>query len=230
MAKGSVFDKPYQDDRDKNNLEGVLEQFNLPPSIIVFFKTYKRLIQIGVATVIVVVVAWALYGSYRDNRTEKASQALSTAEELEGQPLIDALAEVADNYRGTDAALWATVARAHALVHADRHEEARQAYQAAVGKIGKKSPLHPLLTIGIAQTSEALGDFAQASGAYESLKTIAGFGEAAYLGLGRLHELQGEPEKALEVYEAYLATAATAGSFGQRAFVEEKITRIKATL
>jgi tetratricopeptide (TPR) repeat protein len=109
-------------------------------------------------------------------------------------------------------------------------EQARQTYLEVREEIGASSPLRPLLTYGIALTSEVLADFDQARAAYETLKTSEGFTDIGYLGLGRVYELSGQSEMAVQVYEQYLSNVAGQGGSGQRGLVEEKITSLKATL
>jgi predicted negative regulator of RcsB-dependent stress response len=230
MAKEDVFVKPYVDERDKNNLEGLLEQFNLPPAYIAFVKRNKRAIQVVAAVSVVVVVAWSWYGSYRENRIEHASAALAEAVERDGQELIAALTAVEDKYRGTDSALWASIGRAHELARSGEVDQARQTYLQVRQQTGAASPLSPLLTYGIALTSEVLTDYDQALAAYETLKTTEGFTEIGYLGLGRVYELKGQGAKAVQVYEEYLNTPSLQGGSGQKGLVEEKIVSIKATL
>ncbi len=230
MAKEDVFVKPYVDERDKNNLEGLLEQFNLPPAWIAYVKRHKRTIQIVAALVVVGVVAGSWYGSYRQNRIEEASAALAEAVEHNGQELIGALTAVEESYSGTDAALWAKISRAHELASSGDVELARQAYLEVRENIGASSPLRPLLTYGIALTSEVLADFDRARAAYETLKTTEGFADIGYLGLGRVYELSGQSEQAVQVYEQYLTNVAGQSGSGQRALVEEKIASLKATL
>jgi len=230
MAKDDVFVKPYVDERDKNNLEALLEQLNLPPTFIAFVKRHKRAIQVITAAIVVVVVAGSWYGSYRQNRVEQASAALAVAVELEGQELIGALTDVEDAYSGTDAALWASIGRAQELARSGDVEGARQTYLEVREEIGDSSPLSPLLTYGIALTSEVLADFDRARSAYETLKTTDGFSEIGYLGLGRVYEISGQGERAVQIYEEYLASTSGQGGRGQRGLVEEKIASIKAML
>ncbi|MBE0585016.1 MAG: tetratricopeptide repeat protein, partial [Desulfofustis sp.] len=152
MAKEDVFVKPYVDERDKNNLEGLLEQFNLPPAVIAFVKRNKRAIQVAAAVIVVAVVAWSWYGSYRHDRIEQASAALAEAVDHDGPELIAALTAVEDNYRGTDSALWAGIGRAHELAKSGEVDQARQTYLKIREQTGASSPLGPLLTYGIALT------------------------------------------------------------------------------
>ena len=60
MAEGNVFDKRHVDEREKNDLGGVLEQLNLPPAVVTFVRENKRLVQLSVAVIIIVVVVFSL--------------------------------------------------------------------------------------------------------------------------------------------------------------------------
>lgn len=227
MAKEDVFNKEFVDERDKNNLEGLLEQLNLPPAVVKFVKANKRVVQIGLATLVIVVVAWALYGSYRDDQIQKSSAALSSAMDLESQAKLDKLAEVEKNYSGTDAALWAQIIIGQELLKEGKMEEASGAFHEVQKRLGKSSPLEPLVLSAMAQADEALSRFEQSGAAYQSLTSVEGYQELGYLGLARIHEIQGDKNKALEVYEKYLGLI-DADETLQRVIVEEKIARIRA--
>ncbi len=228
MAKEDIFDKEYVDERDKNNLEGLLEQLNLPPAVIKFVKDNKRLLQITIGVIVVVVVAWSLYGSYRDNRIEKSSEALSTALELEGRPMLDKLAEVEEEFSGTSSAVWAQINGAQELMKSSKMEEANKKFKSVREDLGKSSLLQPLVSLGIAQSAEASANYQEAAGEYQKLVEVEGYQDIGYLGVARIHELQGNTDKALEVYQNYLATIDPAAAL-QRVMVEEKIARIKAS-
>lgn len=229
MAKEDIFDKEWVDERDKNNLEGLLEQLNLPPAVVKFVKENKRLVQAVAAAAIVIVVAWALYGSYRDNRLEKSSEALSAALELEGQPMLDKLAEVEDEFSGTSSALWAQINGAQELLKNSNMEEANGKFKSVQKEIGKSSLLQPLVSLGIAQSAESLKSYEEAAAEYGKLIEIEGYQDIGYLGTARIHEQQGNKDKALEVYENYLATIEPAAAL-QRAMIEEKIAGLKASM
>lgn len=230
MTKDNVFHKPYVDERDKNNLEGLLEQLNLPPAVITFVRNHKRAVQAGAAVIVVAVVAWALYDSYRENRIQEARSALAAASVAEEQELLAKLAAVEADYGGTDAARWAAITRAQELAKRGETGEALALYEEIQGTVKKSSPLYPLLTFGIAATSETAGDYEQAAAAFTSLQSMQGFVELGYLGLGRVRERQGDVAAALKVYEEYLASTEAEEGSGQRTLVEEKIARIKASL
>lgn len=229
MAKHEVFDKEWVDERDKNSLEGLLEQLNLPPAAIKFVRENKRLVQITLAALILIVVSWSLYGAYRDNRIQKSSEALAIALEQEGQQKLDQLSQVAEAFDGTDAALWARINRAQTLQNDSNMSEAQAEFLSIREEIGRSSLLYPLVTVGLAQSAEAAGNYAEAAEEYEVLLEIEGYESIGYLGAARVNEMQGNQDKALELYENYLA-GIDAGAVLQKAMVEEKIARIKATL
>ena len=226
-TNNDVFNKEWEDERDKNNLEGLLEQLNLPPAAIKFVKHHKRAVQLALALIIIAVVAWALYGSYRDDKIQKSSAALSSAMELEGQAMLDKLAEVEQKFSGTDAALWAEITTAQQLMKNGNMEEAGAAYQSVRDKLGKKSPLLPLVIFAMAQIDETLERYESSSTGYQALVEVEGYEELGYLGLARINELQGKPAEALAVYEQYLDSIEDAATL-QRAMVEEKIARLRA--
>jgi len=230
MAKESVFDKPYVDERDKNNLEGLLEQLNLPPAVVRFVRQNKKAVQIVSVLVVVAVVTWALYGSYREKKIEESTTALSAALQINGEEKIAALSTVEKNYSGTSSALWAKINRAHELSSQGKREDARTIYVEVKDEVGKDSSLIPLLDLAIAQIDEALGNFDAALAEYSKVKDEEGYQELGYLGIGRIHELKKDYAKALEVYQEYLDGASSGQNASQKALVEAKITSIKAKL
>lgn len=229
MAKEDIFEKEYVDERDKNNLEGLLEQLNLPPAAVKFVKENKRKVQAGIAVLVIAVVAWALYGSYRDSQIKKSSEALFAAQDLSGQQMLDKLAQVEKDFGGTDAGLWAGINAAQELMKNGRMSDAQQKFTEVRANLKSTSALWPLVTVGIAQTAEATGDFQRAIDEYGNLMALEGYKDTAYLGTARVLELQGNVEKALELYEQYLAELSPSAAL-QKVMVEEKIARLKAEL
>jgi len=227
MAREDIFDKEWVDERDKNNLEGLLEQMNLPPAVVTFVRDNKRAVQAAIVVVIIAVVAWSLYDTYRDNRIEKSSEALSAALETEGQPLFDKLADVESEYSGTDAALWAQLTAAQQLVAEGRIEDGNSAFKAVREELGKSSILQPLVTVGVAQTAEALGNYDESRSEYQKLIELEGYEGIGYMGLGRIRELEGDTAAALEVYERYLGELDPV-EIMQKQLIEDKIASIKA--
>jgi predicted negative regulator of RcsB-dependent stress response len=227
MAKEDIFEKEYVDERDKNNLEGLLEQLNLPPAAVKFVRDNKRMVQAGIAVLVIAVVAWALYGSYRDSQIKKSSEALFAAQELSGQQMLDKLAEVEKDFSGTDAGLWASINSAQELMKNGKMSEAQQKFTEIRADLKATSALWPLVTVGIAQSAEATGDFQRAVDEYGNLMGLEGYKDIGFLGSARVQELQGNVERALELYEQYLVELGPSAAL-QKVMVEEKIARLKA--
>jgi predicted negative regulator of RcsB-dependent stress response len=227
MAKEDIFDKEYVDERDKNSLEGLLEQLNLPPAAVKFVKENKRMVQASIAVLVIAVVAWALYGSYRDNQVKKSSEALFAAQDLTGQQMFDSLAEVERDFDGTDAGLWAGIKVAQELLKNGKMSEAQQKFTEVRADLSSSSALWPLVTVGIAQSAEAADDYQSALSEYGKLMELEGFKDIGFRGSARVFELQGNKEQALELYEQYLSELGSSAAL-QKVMVEEKIARLKA--
>ncbi len=228
MAKKDIFDKEWVDERDKNNLEGLLEQFNLPPRVISFVREKKRLVQAGIGILIIVVVSWSFYDSYQKDRMEEGNSALSAALNMDANQRLDALASVEKNYSGTEAALWAEIKSAQEFSTSGKMEQANKLYHDLLSTVPESSSLKTLLIFGGAQSDEDLGNYPAALNGYKTLKGIKGYQEIGLSGLARVYEIQGDFGKALEVYKEHLALLESEGAVGQTALIEEKITRIKA--
>ena len=179
------------------------------------------------AVLVIAVVTWALYGSYRDSQIKKSSEALFAAQDLSGEQMLDKLAQVEQDFGGTDAGLWAGINSAQEFMKNGQMSEAQQKFADVRANLKATSSLWPLVTIGIAQTAEATGDFQRAVDEYGSLMELEGYKDIGFLGSARVHELQGNNEKALELYEQYLVELNPSAAL-QKVMVEEKIARLKA--
>ena len=227
MAKEDIFEKEYVDERDKNNLEGLLEQLNLPPAAVKFVKENKKMVQAGIAVLVIAVVAWALYGSYRDSQIKMSSEALFAAQDLSGQQMLDKLAQVEKDFGGTDAGLWAGINAAQELMKNGKMSEAQQKFTEVRANLKATSALWPLVTAGIAQSAEATGDYQRAVDEYGNLMKLEGYKDIGFLGSARVQELQGNREQAVKLYEQYLEELGPSAAV-QQVMVEEKIARLKA--
>ena len=229
--KSSAFEKIHVDEREKNDWGGVLEQLNLPPAFITFVRENKRLVQIVIAAIVLVVVAWALYDSYQEKRIEEAASALSLAVDIEdAEAKINQLTAVTNTYSGTTAALWAQVHTAHEMMKSEQKDTALQMYRDVLQNIKESSPLYPLVSVAVAQTEAMLGNYSEAAREYERIKAIEGYQDIGFLGLARINEEQGDLQRALQIYEEYLATLMNVTQINQKALVEEKIARLRALL
>ena len=230
MAEKSAFEKIHIDESEKSNFEGLLEQLNLPPGAITFISKHIRLVQISTAVVVISVVTWALYGSYRDNRIENASSALSAAMALNGESKIAELSDVVTKFDGTTTALWAKMNLAHELAQGTEFEKSIPLYIEVREESDKDSSLLPLLANSLGQLYEKTSQYDQAISEYDYLKTVKGYEGIGYLGLGRVYELKAEKQKALTIYEQYQNVLNEGTGRAEKILVEEKIARIKASL
>ena len=229
--KSSAFDKLHVEESEKNDLGGVLEQLNLPPRAVTFVRENKRLVQVCTAVVAIIVVSWALYDSYKDKRIEEASSSLALAVSKDDSgDKIEQLLAVSDNFSGTDSALWARVNAAHEMMKTERKQEGQQLYESLLSEINQNSGLYPLILAALAQAKEANADTSGALADYERIKNIKGYEAIGYMGLGRIHEEQGDRQQALSIYEEYLETLMNVNERSQKGLVEEKIARLKALL
>lgn len=231
MAEKSAFEKIHVDETEKADLGGVLEQMNLPPAVVTFVRENTRLVQVCIGVIVIAVVAWSLYDSYRDKQVEAGASALSVAVDQEdSQKKVEQLAAVSEEYSGTSSAQWAKVNAAHEMIRTGQQEEALTLYKEVLDETDTSSPLFPLLLIGLAQGYESNENFAEAQAHYEKIKLLEGYQDVGYMGLARISEAQGDNQSALQIYEEYLATLMSVNDQGQKSLVEEKMARLKAML
>ena len=55
MAEHNAYEKIHNDESQKSNFEGLLEQLNLPPKVVTFYRENKTLVKVVSASVIVLV-------------------------------------------------------------------------------------------------------------------------------------------------------------------------------
>jgi predicted negative regulator of RcsB-dependent stress response len=231
MSERSAFEKIHVEESETGDLGGVLEQLNLPPAVVTFVRENKRLVQICIAAVVIIVVAWSLYNSYRHKKIEEGSSALSVAVDIEDtQAKIDQLKSVSSKYPRTSSAVWAKINAAHEMIKTDQKDEALTMYQDVLADIDESSPLYPLVTLSLAQGQEVIGNYTEAAAEFEKVKNIEGYQDAGYFGLARISEAQGDNQKALEIYEEYLTTLMNVAEMNQKSLVEEKIARLRAVM
>lgn len=204
MASESVFNKKLTPETKMDKVEGLLEHLNLPPKAIDFIRIHQRMIQVTLATVVIAVVCWSLYGSYRERITEEAATALSTALAADQAMQSDMLRAVAENYGGTSSALWAEIELAHLEMNQGSFAEASLQYQKVLADLNTSDPAYPLVLFGLAQSLEADKRIADAAVQYDLLKNISGYELIGYTGLARLEQEQGNIDKAITVLNNFL--------------------------
>ncbi|MFH2124067.1 MAG: tetratricopeptide repeat protein [Pseudomonadota bacterium] len=229
MAGQSAFDKQQIQESSHSDTSGLLEHLNLPPVFIRFVKRNKKNLQIGTIVVVVVVISLTLYSSYRSNRIQKASTALSVAMQTAEPERHKALVAVTTDFSGTPSAQWAKAELAHELMKAGKFKEAAEQYGAVRKKINASDPLFALLTFGLAQANEAAGIFDAAILEYKALRQIEGYEGEGFTGMARVYEAQKDIKQALAVYEEYLSTFTGQNQNDPaKIAVDEKIARLKA--
>lgn len=229
MSSESAFNKKLAPETTMDQVEGLLEHFNLPPKAIAFVRENKRKLQIGLIVVVLFVVGWSLYGSYRDKVLEESSSALSLALEATGQERLAKLQEVTGAYGGTDAGLWAEIEIGHLQMEEKNYPAAAATYEKLALEVAETNPLYPLLYFAIGQAHEANKDFSKASAAYEKLKEIDGFRQLGYIGLARLQEAQGDFATSIAILNNYLLEIGDDPLYAnQKEEVKAKIGRLEA--
>lgn len=227
MEKSNVFEKKHGEEDVLNDMSGVLDHLNLPPVFVEFVRKNQRLIQIIIGVVVVAVVFFSLYGSYREKKIDQGAQALATAIETSDPEKITALSGVVKEYSSTSSAFWAEVEIAHETMSKGEFESAAKMYATISEKAGKKDPVYTLSLVGVGQAKEASGDNTGALSIYNEVSTMVGYQGIGFAGVARIHELNGDKDKALEVYEQYLGELADyPASYPEKIIVEEKIARL----
>lgn len=229
MSSDSAFNKRLTEESTMDQVEGLLEHLNLPPKVIDFIRANQRMLQVVLAAVVITVVAWSLYGSYRDRIVEEAASALSLAMNKDIGSRGEALQAVADKYGNTTSATWARVELAHLDMKNGAYNDAADKYDTVLSSIKVSNPLYPLALFGAGQALEAGGKYQEAATQYNLLKDIAGYSQLSYTALGRVEEMQGNLDKAIATYNNFLLTIGDDPTMGQaRTEIEEKIARLKA--
>ena len=229
MAGESAFNKRHVEVSTLSDVEGLLEHLNLPPAVIKFIRTHKQKLQIVTGLVLVLVVALAVYDSYRDKRIEAAASALAVAQQKGPEEKAGALEKVVSDFSGTTSALWAGVELAHLDMQTGKFAEAADKYQKIRNDLDTTDPLYALTIFGVAQAREGNHDYPEAFASYQELKDIDGYQAIGYTGMARVKGAQGKADDALKTLNGFLATMTDkpATDPGKK-FIEEKISRLKA--
>jgi predicted negative regulator of RcsB-dependent stress response len=229
MSNDSAFNKRLTGETTMDQVEGLLEHFNLPPKAITYIRANQRMIQIVIAAVVIAVVVWSLYGSYRERVVEEAASSLSLAIQEDVASRSETLKSVVEKYGSTSSATWAQLELAHLDMKNNAFSDAAGKYGKILSDVKDSNPLYPLALFGLAHAFEADKKFQEATDNYNILREINGYGQLAFTGLGRIEEMQGNFEKALAVYNNYLLSLGDDPSQSQaRVVFEGKIARLKA--
>ncbi len=230
MSQKSAFNQNQVAENAYVEPSGVLDQLNLPPSVVRFVRNYKRIIQVVAVVVVLTVVIGALYNSYRNNRIEKSTNNLAISLEASDDEKIMALEDVIVEHSGTPAALWATVELGHIAMKDNLFDKAETYYSSVLGKVSESNPMYGLLIFAVAQSQEAGKKYDKAFQSYKLLKEVAGYRDEGFMGMGRVLEAENKGDEALAVYEEYLGTLLGEKENPQLTrMIHEKITRLNTT-
>jgi predicted negative regulator of RcsB-dependent stress response len=229
MADDSPFNKLHVEPSTKGDLTGLLEQFNLPPKVITFIRKNLKVIYGVLALIVVLTLSGSAYNAYRQKRIDAGSSALSMALKAAEAERPALLQKITTDYSDSSSADWAIIELAHIDMKKGDYKKAAEKYSSIRKKIKPRNPLFGLVSFGVAQAEEAANEYDHAFGEYQALSVIDGYKSMGLLGMGRIHEMKGETEKALTVYEQYMASLVGQDQGDpEKAFISAKIGRLKA--
>lgn len=229
MSNENVFNKKLAPESTMDKVEGLLEHFNLPPKVIAYIRKHQRKIQVGLAIVILAVVAWSFYSSYVEQMTEEGATALAVAMKKTGTEKTAALENVVNEYSSSSSALWAKIELAHHDMEAKNFSSAAEKYEKILAGLSQDGPLYPLVLFGVAQAHEGNKNYSESYAKYDLLKAIKGYEHIGYTGMARLEEAQNNIDKAIAIYNNFLLAVGEDQTYSEaKVEVDNKIARLKA--
>ncbi len=206
MAEQSAFDRENIKLQTMSQTQGLLEQFNLPPTMIAFIRRNQRAIWLAVAACLVIIAAVSVYFSYSDYRSGKAASALNVAlmAKIDNRQLLE---KVVQDYNATPSGLWARLELAFLEEKEGQGPQAITRLEAVKSDLSAKSLLRPLVVGKLAVLYENAKQFDKALALYTELATQEGYASEAYRALGRVNEQLGKKAEALAMYGKYLESA-----------------------
>jgi predicted negative regulator of RcsB-dependent stress response len=217
---------------------GLLDQLGLPPKVVRYLRENQRRAWIITGCVVALIAAVSLYDSYTAYRDGKAASALSEALKADEAAKAEMLQKVADDYGSAAAGLWASIEIAQLSLAKGETDRAIAALQEVRKGTDRDNPLTPLLLVKLAGLHETKGEQEQALALYDELSRYQGFEAGAYEAMGRIYEQQAKKDKALEMYQKYLALgkeegasstapAAPAAADPERQMIQDRITALQ---
>ena len=201
MADNGINNNNNETTIDIEHKDGLLEELNLPPNAIKFIRENARNLQIVAACIVILVLGWAYYDYYTENKQNEAALALNSAiQELDQELRLEKLKEVAAEFSGTGAALWSKVEQAHLSVQSGNYEDGIAEYDRILDDINSDNPLSPLVTYNLGLAYENSGALDKALPLYSRLAAYKGFEVKGLMAQGRLQDLQGNKAEALKSY------------------------------
>lgn len=216
MADQSAFDQQHIEVQAMSEVSGLLDQLNLPPAVISFMRKNQRMLWGIVIAVATVVVAVALYSSYRTYQINKGLSALDSALQADEKNRVSLLTEVAEQYASTPSGPWARLELAKIAADKGDISNAITALEQVNGGISEKNPLKPLLLYRLAGFNEQKPDLDKAANFYTKLEAYPGFAADAHYAKGRIFERLGKNDEAINQYQQYLTLTATDSTSGSQ--------------
>jgi predicted negative regulator of RcsB-dependent stress response len=211
MSAQSLFGKKNIQSKQADSPGGLLEELNLPPGVIAFFRKNARTLQVGMICGVVLVLAWVSYSYYSGIQEKKGASLLATGMQTESsEQRVQILENVIKDYGRTSAARWSKLELANLEYKDGRYAEAATKYEDILDALPAKNPLTPLTRLNLAQCYEQMEQYDKAIAQYNLLKKSPGFANQAYLGLGRLYMTKNDTVQAGQAYKEYL------GNMGDR--------------
>ena len=206
MSAQSLFSKKNIKSQQPDTRTGIMEEMNLPPGFIAFIRKNSRNLQIGLISIVVLVLAWVFYDYYTELQENNAASLLASAIQTEAiEERVQVLQNVIVDYSGTEAARWSKLELAHLDYQEGRFDAAVAKYEEVLARTPADSFLMPLARMNLGQSYEEIGQYDQAIAQYNLLKKSIGFEEEAHFALGRIYKAKDEPAQARKEYENILS-------------------------
>lgn len=184
---------------------GVLDQLDIPPTMIEFLQENQRKIWTVVGLVAAVIILTAIYDSYRNYSRNKAAKAYDAALLLEGEERAAALNKVKDEYSSTPSADWSQIKLTRLDQEAGKYQEAADRLEALNSKRDEEDLLKPLVLVNLGALYEQKNAWDKAVGTYEKLQKNKDFEALALSGLGRVYEAMDKKDQAVAMYQRYMS-------------------------
>ncbi len=179
----------------------LLDELSLPPKVTRFIRENANALKIAFIVVTVLVCAWTFYNYYTQKQKNDSTAFLSQAVMEPSESRTVSLQKVIDQYSGSGAAVWSSIAMSHESMKAGKYGEAREKLAVVLDSLSQDNPLYPLVVHDMAQAYELDGDLDMALAQYGRLREIIGFALVGYLSEARIYEQKNDTTAARETYE-----------------------------
>jgi tetratricopeptide (TPR) repeat protein len=185
-----------------------------------FIINHGKKFAIGGIVVLVVVLSVVLFRFWEDRKESEANQKLTLALETvqavisplqQGVPAtpqgaLEKLDEITKEFPRTYAGRLALLYKGSLLLKTGQFDEAIQAFQSFLAKMGKEKAYGLLALDGLGYAYEGKKDYEKAIESYKQIVTTDETFESgeAYLKMGRCYEKSGKNKEAIENYQSFL--------------------------